>query len=278
MSVGPARQRLTPSARSSGSKSAAVNEVAAGCAATLPPHRADPFGAHGLRPAWADSGRHLSSDSPALVWRDAHLRFVDDDLTCRITGRADQFHREFVVSVHEDLSHGFPDDIHGAFVKGSEGIAAGLGLSVRRGNTCDPCRRCTVSVECDSKILGWFCPFRLERQGHAQTRFGEILAHPQSLTSLTLAGATCESNAVVVGDRRFRYLRHPHFRGTVPTDLNRGFYGGIILPAKRISIRLPKRLLEQCGFRVERLLGAHEYPLRPATPGDAAWVVDARVA
>jgi SAM-dependent methyltransferase len=36
-------------------------------------------------------------------------------------------------------------------------------------------------------------------------------------------------------------------------------------------------LLAQCGFRVERLLGAHEYPLRPATPGDAAWVVDARV-
>ena len=35
-------------------------------------------------------------------------------------------------------------------------------------------------------------------------------------------------------------------------------------------------LLAECGLRVERLLGAHEYPLRPAMPGDAAWVVDAR--
>ena len=35
-------------------------------------------------------------------------------------------------------------------------------------------------------------------------------------------------------------------------------------------------LISECGFRVEQILGAHEYPLRSPKPEDAAWIVDAR--
>ena len=37
-------------------------------------------------------------------------------------------------------------------------------------------------------------------------------------------------------------------------------------------------LMSECGFKVEQILGAHEHPLRPPEPGDAAWIVDARPA
>lgn len=37
-------------------------------------------------------------------------------------------------------------------------------------------------------------------------------------------------------------------------------------------------LMSECGFKVERIFGAHEYPLRPPEPGDAVWIVDARPA
>ena len=35
-------------------------------------------------------------------------------------------------------------------------------------------------------------------------------------------------------------------------------------------------LMSECGFRVERILGAHEYPLRSPKPEDSTWIVDAR--
>jgi len=36
-------------------------------------------------------------------------------------------------------------------------------------------------------------------------------------------------------------------------------------------------LMSECGFRVEQILGAHEYPLRLPEPGDVAWIMDARL-
>jgi SAM-dependent methyltransferase len=36
-------------------------------------------------------------------------------------------------------------------------------------------------------------------------------------------------------------------------------------------------LMSECGFRVEQILGAHEYPLRPPTSESSAWIVDARL-
>jgi hypothetical protein len=35
-------------------------------------------------------------------------------------------------------------------------------------------------------------------------------------------------------------------------------------------------LMSECGFKVEQILGAHEYPLRPPSPESSAWIVDAR--
>jgi hypothetical protein len=35
-------------------------------------------------------------------------------------------------------------------------------------------------------------------------------------------------------------------------------------------------LMSECGFRVEQILGANEYPLRPPNPEKSAWIVDAR--
>ena len=35
-------------------------------------------------------------------------------------------------------------------------------------------------------------------------------------------------------------------------------------------------LMSECGFRVEQILGAHQYPLMPPKSEDSVWVVDAR--
>ncbi|MBC8230881.1 class I SAM-dependent methyltransferase [bacterium] len=37
-------------------------------------------------------------------------------------------------------------------------------------------------------------------------------------------------------------------------------------------------LMSECGFKVEQILGAHEYPLRPPSSENSSWIVDARPA
>ena len=73
------------------------------------------------------------------------------------------------------------------------------------------------------------------------------------------------------------WVRHDDGR-SVDSDLSGEEYHECQSASWAFTLEEIPDLMSECGFKVEQILGAHEYPLRPPEPGDAVWIVDARPA